>query len=246
MYHSRKSISGSALVVVVVVLAITTLLSLFKPKILDGDSRRADASKQASTQVETGAQKALDAEREKGAEAAASVQSISNAVGDLPPSRATDFVRREIAVPLSLLPKPNYQALLEAERRRAAVMEGKLQLIESLYRDESSKTAKLLEDSNRTAAALQKAFVERRAVDSELAEVAAARLAAERQRNAFFLAAVAAVALWLFSKFYSVSPSSIGSIIADIRNGVDATTAFDTHTSPLLHKHIARATKLAL
>lgn len=242
MNFSKK---GLAPVVLIGALAVVALLALFKPKILDGDSRRAADSKQASAQVETDSQKALEAEKAKGAAAAASIQSISNATADLPPSRATDFVRREVTVPLSLLPKPDFQALLEAEKRRAAVMEGRLQVAEGLYKDAAKENSALLERSVKAEGALEKAFQQRRQVDSELAEAAAACLAAEHQRNAFLLVAVVAVGLWVWGKIYGVSPATIGSIITDIRSGTDPTVAIDTHTSPLLHKYIARAAKLA-
>ena len=240
-----KRARGSITLVVCLVLGLAGALALVKPKFLDGDSKRAAQSEKASSHVEAAVKESLTVENNKGAAAAASVQSIKNASADLPESPATDFIRREVDVPLALLPKPDYQALLEAEKRRVAYMQGRIEEADRLYGKMADKTESLLKASAAAEEKLQRAFSDRRAVDSELAEVAAARLSAERQRNIFIFVAVAAVVLWLVSKFYGVSPSSLGRIVADVRSGIDPIVAIDTHTYPHVHAAIKKASKLA-
>ena len=240
-----KNARGSITLVVCLVLGLAGALALVKPKFLDGDSKRAAQSEKASSHVEAAVKESSTAENNKGAVAAASVQSIKNASSDLPPSPATDFIRREVDVPLALLPKADYQALLEAEKRRVAYMQGRLEEADKSYAKMAKTTEELLKAKDEADKKLQQAFLDRRAVDSELAEVAAARLAAERQRNLFIVIAVVAVVLWLVSKFYGVSPSSLGRIVADVRSGVDPIVAIDTHTYPHVHAAIKKASKLA-
>ena len=236
---------GGIILIVCLVLGLAGGLALVKPKFLDGDSKRAAQSEKASSHVEAAVKESLKTEDDEGAAAAASVQSIKNASADLPASPATDFIRREVDVPLALLPKPDYQALLEAEKRRVAYMQGRLEEADKSYAKMTETTVALLKAKDEVDKKLQQAFSDRRAVDSELAEVAAARLAAERQRNLFILIAVVAVALWLISKFYGISPSSMGAMVADIRNGIDPLVAIDTHTYPHIHSAIKKASKLA-
>ncbi len=237
--------NGEIVVILCLILSLAAGVVLFKPKFLDGDSRRAAQSQTASATVEATVKESLTSELAKGAAAAASVQAIANAAPDLPPSPATDFIRREVGIPLALLPKPDYQALLEAEKRRVAYMDGKLEVANKLYSEVESKNIDLIKAKEAADLKLQQAFIERRAVDSELSEVAAARLSAEHQRNLFILVAVILTGLWFAAKFYGVSPKSMGAILADIRNGTDPTVAFDTHTYPHLQDLIKKASKLA-
>ncbi len=220
-----------ALIVLLALAIIGGGLFAFKPKFLSGDSKRADQS-QASTK------KLEDAHKEEGASAAAGVTAIGTANTMAPDSPSKDFIGREIPSVLAKLPAPNPLALLEAEKRRVAVMEGKLELADKLYQSEAQKTSKLQAD-------LATALEDRRKADSAISEAAAERLGAERQSNQQKLLIAVLVVLWGYTKLYGISPSTIGKIVADVRQGGDAVQAFDTHLAPWLHSRVRKASQLA-
>jgi hypothetical protein len=206
-------------------------LLLVKPKMFNGDSRRAKASVEATAKLE----KATDAQ---GAAAAASVVKIGEANAAAPDSPAKNFIAQEVPAALAKLPAPDPQALLEAERRRSAVMEGRAEEAARLYGLESAKSAEL---KRQLAAAL----ADRRAADSAISEAAAARLAAERQQAVWTVIAGLAAALWLYARAFSISTASAGAIAADVRAGVPPIQALDTHLAPWLHASVNRAARLA-
>ena len=112
---------------VIVALALLAGVAWFaKPSLFPGQSKRAAASTQATAAVEatTNAQ---------GASAAASVAKIGEANAAAPASPARDFIGREVPMALSRLPAPDPQALLEAEKRRVDVMQGRLYEARRLY-----------------------------------------------------------------------------------------------------------------
>lgn len=228
-YRSNKGDAGATVLVVLAVLAFGWFFA--KPKFLDGDSRRAKASQESTARVE-------EAVAAQSSTAAASVVKIGEANSMAPESPARDFISREIPAALSLLPAPNAAALIEAERRRSAVMEGRLQEANALYQSEAKRAAQLQHERD-------EAFAARRAADLALSEAAAARLASERQRNAFILLAVLIGALWIYAKVYSIGPASLGRIAADVRAGTSPIAAMDTHLAPWMHSRVKRHAKLS-
>jgi len=152
--------------------------------LFSGDKRRAKASQEATAALVV----AVD---NQAASAAASVATIGVANSMAPESPSKAFIGREVPAALAKLPAPDPAALLEAEKRRAAVMEGRLEEASRLYERESERASRLQQERDT-------AIAERRAVDLELSE-AAARAAAEQQR--LIIGAVAAlaagVAVWL-------------------------------------------------
>lgn len=204
---------------------------MFKPKFLHGESKRADASATATANLEK-------ATTDQGASAAASVAKIGEANAMAPASPARDFITREVPTALAKLPAPDPLALLEAEKRRAAVMEGRLTEASRLYEAEAKRASQLQTERDRALAARQHA-------DVALQEAAAAQLAAERQAN-IFIAVCAVLAIgWGYTKLFSISPASMGSAAAAIRAGANPIEAIGHATAPWLHSRIHTAAKLA-
>ena len=240
-----KSTRGEVTLILAAVLAAVGLFAMFRPKWSHGESRRADTSKQATEQVEQAVAVAVAAEQAKSATAAASVAQIGIAAADAPASPAIDFIRRETPFTLSLLPHPDPAALLAAERRRLAIMEGKLAQAEKLYADAYKDAAALTARAERAEQQRSAAFAARRQADSALAEAAAANLALTRQRAQLLIALGALVLLVAIARLYLVSPATLGRIAADVRSGENPITALDRYLSPWLHAHVRRAAKLS-
>lgn len=252
-----SSVRGEVTLATVALVAGLTVLAgwLFKPKVFDGDSRRAVQSVEATAAVESATAAALAAaEREKAAaqaeraalekqaaSAAAGVVKVGEANAQAPESPARDFIGREVPAILSKLPAADLAQLLEAEQRRAAVMSGDLKRADALYQREAAEALRLREairaaeaqaqtaarETMEAKAALATEQAERRRVDGELEKVAAVRLALER-RSRLQWAALAALAVLAGGVWLSgVSPLRIGRALADIRAGTAPATAFD-------------------
>src|SRR4051812_34278985 len=114
-----KRANGFAGLGVLIVLAIIAAGAFVaKPALFPGDSARAADSSKATAKLE-------QVTEAQGASAAASVAKIGQANSAAPASPSRDFIAREVPVALSRLPPPDPAGLIEAERRRAAVMEGR-------------------------------------------------------------------------------------------------------------------------
>jgi len=220
---SPRKNSGVAPLIVVAVLAVLGGVGLFafKPKALHKASQNAETSTEATAAL-------IEATKKQGAEAAASVVKIGEANAQLPGSALTTFIAKEVALTLTKLPAPDAQALLAAEQRKVAVLEGKVDTINILYGD-ALKRADELEQAR------QKAVSARQAADLKLEQAAAEQLGAERQRNQMIVLVVVVVVLYLYVKFTHFSPSAIAGAIADIRKGTyaDPVTALDVKATPL-------------
>ena len=227
--NSRR---GEALTIVLIVIAlIGGGVWLAKPKFLHGDSRRAADSKATTSALVATASA-------QGAAAAASVAKIGEANAAAPASAAKEFIGREVPVALSRLPSPDPLELLEAEKRRAAVMEGRLDEARTRYEAAAKTSARLQTERDEALAA-------KHAADSALADAAAARLAAERQA-ALFIAACVLLALGLaYVKFFSITPASLGLAAAGIRAGEEPIAALSRVTAPWIHARVHRAAQLA-
>ena len=221
-------------VVTIVLICCALLGGLFlvkKPKVFDKRSKQADSSVVATANLE-------NVTNERGSQAAASVVAISKANTLAPDSPTKDFITKEIPVALANLPAPDALALIAAESRRAAVMEGRAIEAEKLY-------AAALQNASTLQKERDTALAARRAIDSQLVEAAALQRGAEGERNLFIIVAVLSVALWLYCKITHFSPSAIASAISDIRKGSDPVTSLDIAASPLQQKIVDRIVKLS-
>lgn len=203
---NTRSSRGDGGVTVFVVLALVALGVLAtKPKILHGDSRRADKSVETTAAL-------VDATAKQAAEAAASVVKIGEANATAPESPEKSFIAREVPVVLAKLPAPDPRALIEAERRKAAVLAGRLEEANRLYGVAMERADKL--ERERAAALAAK-----RASDAELERVAAERLGAERLMNWALLVAGLCVALWLYTHITRPSVGALAEAVKDIKAG---------------------------
>jgi hypothetical protein len=217
---------GAAALVVLLVAVVLSAAGLWvvKPKALHGETRRAEASTVATERLE-------QANNKQGAEAAASVTKIGEAAATAPESPEKTFITREVPVALAKLPAPDPQALIEAEKRKTAVMEGRLVEASKLY-DSALKRASTLEKERDAA------LTARRKADADLNETAAAHRAAEQQRNAFILVASVCAALYGYTKLTHFSPGALAEVVTDVKNGVHPITAIDTVASRLQQRMV--------
>ena len=217
--------------VVVVLAALSGIAWAVKPSLFPGHAKRAAQSTQATANLVA----ATDAQ---GASAAASVAKIGEANAAAPESPSRSFIAAEVPLTLSLLPAPDPKAALEAERRRAAVMEGRLDEARRLYETAAAKADRLQAERDEALAA-------RQAADLALEKAAAAEHARTLQMLGIGALALLLGAGWLYAKVYGITPATAGQIAADIRAGVSPIAAFDTHLAPRLHKAVNRAARLA-
>jgi hypothetical protein len=224
-----RAFTGVEIVAVIAVLGIAGWI--FVPKVMHGASRRAANSTNATAQVE----QAVNAQ---GAAAAASVVKMAEANSAAPASPSRDFIAQEAPVALSRLPAPDPQALLEAERRKSAVMEGRAEEARKLYEAAAKQSAELQRERDEAIAA-------RRQADAALEQAAAAEHASKVQRLGLAAIALILGAGWLYAKIYGIGPKTIGAIAADIRAGDSPLAALDANLGPRLHARVKKAAKLA-
>jgi hypothetical protein len=222
---------GETSTVVLIVLALAALGFVKIPALFDRDTARAEDSQQATEQL-------LDAQKKQGAYVAASVQEIGVANAMAPESPSKAFISREVPSVLSSLPSADPIALIEAERRRMAVMEGRLTEANRLYGEEAVRAEKL---------ASQLAFAQeaRRQADQTLLEAAAAKKAKDQQMRIIMLIAGLLAVLWVYSYLTRLGPKSIGMIAADIRSGSHPIAALDSHVPDWLKSSVRKQAKLA-
>ena len=222
---------GETSTVVLIVLALAALGFVKIPALFDRDTARAEDSQQATEQL-------LDAQKKQGAYVAASVQEIGVANAMAPESPSKAFISREVPVALSSLPSADPMALIEAERRRVAVMEGRLTEANRLYGEEAVRAEKL-------ASQLALAQEARRQADQALLEAAAAKKAKDQQMRIIMLIAGLLAVLWVYSYLTRLGPKSIGMIAADIRSGSHPIAALDSHVPDWLKSSVRKQAKLA-
>lgn len=223
---------GTIVIEVAIILAAIGLgLFVKKPEWFGGESKRAADSTAATRKVE-------ETTTAVGASAAAGVTSIGRAANDLPDSPATDFVRREVPAVLAKLPAPDPLALLEAEKRRAAVMEGRYNEANRLYNAEASRSAKLQKERDEAVQA-------RRQADIELEKAAAISHSDSVRLILLSIVAVLLFAGWAYAKLFGVGPETLGKIAADARAGIPVIQSLDTHLAPWMHPRVNRAARYA-
>jgi len=226
----RSNRGDATAIVLAAILVIGGVFVWLKPKLGSGKGDAKDSAKATAALVQS-----LD---ERAATAAAGVFAIGTANSMAEDSPSKNFITREVPAVLSKLPTPDPMALLEAEKRRAAVMEGRLEEANRLYEREAKRSEQLQKERDI-------AIAERQAVDVRLSEAAAAREAAQRQSLLFKIGLGVAGLIMLVLWFYRVSPGSLGKIMADIRSGVSPGQAFDTYTTPIVQKMVNRAARLS-
>jgi hypothetical protein len=237
----RTSLRGEVATGILIGLAAAALVAfVFKGTKLGGESRRAERSEDATARL-TDAVASVDAAQEaKGAAAAASVTQIGVAAGELPPdSKAGKFIAREVPLALSYLPQPDPKALLEAEKRRLAVTEGRLAEANRLYEKAYAEADKAKALAAKAESERDAALAERRAADAAISEAAAANRALARrsifQWLGIGLLALAAGYLWLTG----ISPRTIGQALSSIRAGEETPVqAFDRLLPAWMHKRV--------
>lgn len=225
----NRGFTGIEVIVVLAIIAAATWV--LKPSLLPGASRRAAQSTTATAAVE----KATTAQ---GAEVAAGLTQIATANAAAPASPARDYVSREVPFLLSMLPAPSGAALLAAEKRRVAVMEGQLDEARRLY-ETATRHAQTLQNER------DEALRARHAADIAIEQAAAAEHARTLQFMGAAAIALLLLAAWAYAKFCGISPATAGAIAADVAGGLSLTAALDTHLPPRLHPLVNRARRLA-
>jgi prepilin-type N-terminal cleavage/methylation domain-containing protein len=240
---------GTTLIELVIVLAVVGVAGTwaFKPEWLPGTAaRRAKKSQEATQQVQSATQRVDDATRHQVEEMSAGLTAIGKANDQAPESPSKDFISLEVPYLIGLSPfKASAAALLNAERRRAAVMEGERDEARRLYQQAYNRAEQLERERNQAVAALARANEARREIDQQYAEIAAAEHARTTQLMgaAVIIILVGAAYLWL--RFHSVSLSSVGKMAADIRGGRNPLDAIDAYVDDRLHETVRHHAKLA-
>lgn len=212
-----------AAVLLVIVLLGGGAWGLSKTKWFSRESKRAKTSTETTAEL-------IAAKDKQAAVAAASIVKIGEANQAAPESPARAFIAREVPVALASLPTPDVQALIAAEQRKVAVMEGRLVEADRLYGDAMKRADEYQREAQRAIAA-------KRASDLALEQAAAQALGAEQQRFWFMLVSIAAGVLWAYTKLTHISPGSLARAVSDIRTGTGETNpaivAIDSATTPL-------------
>lgn len=237
---ARGEIAAGTLLVIAV-LAVAVGMFAPKPKIFDSRSRDADKSQRASADVEKRIEEANAVAEKTGAVVSASVNQIGVAASQLPDSPQKAFIQRESAWVSPLLPPPDAEALLAAERRRIAILEGKLDLSDKLYAKATKDNEALIERAAKAEAKLNDALKERREVDGRLSEAAAYARGQERIIGILCGVALLAFAGWVFAKLNGLSPKTLGAMMADIRSGDNPQEVFDRYVPVRLWKSVRHA-----
>ena len=226
MKTNYRSIRAEVSATILVVVAVGALVGLWAmPKFFHGASRRANASTVATAKLE-------DATKAQGAAAAASVAKIGEANAMAPESPAKEFIADEVPLALTFLPTPDPEKLLEAERRRAAVMEGKYEEAKALYADAYKRAEKLQAERD-------KALADRRAADIALEKAAAAEHAGLIRQIILGIIVVLVAAGWVWARVNGLSLKNLIAWAYQVRQNEDPIAAMDGKLSPRLQQIIA-------
>lgn len=221
--NKRSSTRGEVLTAVLIVLAAGGLFLLFRPKATHGESRRAKEGTETTAQL-------VQAVDRQGASAAASVTKIGEANAQAPESPVKEFIQREVPIALAQLPTPDAQALIEAERRKVAVLAGRLEEAQRLY-DQALKRADVL------AKEREEAIAAKRESDLKSEQAAAEALGAEKRSAQYLVGGLVLLGLYIWAKVTHLSPGGMASLATYVRkDGDDALRALDTVTTPLQQK----------
>lgn len=238
---------GAIETVLLLVLAGLGLFAAARPELIPGTAaHRAKRSAQATQAVSSATQRVADAHQRQGEEVSAGLTSIGRANEAAPSSPAKDFIAQEVPFLLGVSPyKASPAALVAAEQRRAAVMQGERDEARRLYAQAYDRADQLQRERDAATAALARAQRERQRVDQELAEAAAAEHARSLQLAGALLAAGAVAAAFFWLRFHSISLPAMGRIVADVRAGESPLQVFDRYIDHRLHPKVRSAAKLA-
>lgn len=217
--------------IIIVIAALGGGAWAFFPSLFPGASKRAKASTTATAKLE-------ETTNAKDAAAAASVATMLSASSTLPETPVKSFLSQEGTVALSLLPTPDPMALIAAEQRKNAVLSGRLTEAQRLYDLAAKKTEELVRERDA-------ALAQRQQADLELEKAAASEHGARVQAVGIGLVATLFLIGYLYLKFTGISPKTLGAALADIRKGVDPTTALDTVLSTAQQRRVNRESRLA-
>lgn len=229
MKKQRAAIAAVYLVGLAVI-GIATWIA--KPSVFGGASKRAADSTTATAKLET-------ATNAQGSAAAASVVKIGEANATAPDSPSKNFISAEVPVALSRLPAPDAAAILDAERRRAAVMEGRADEARRLYEQAAKRSEALQHERDEALAA-------RRNADAALEIAAAAEHARTVQALGAGVVAILALAAFAWLKLNHVGPDTLGKIAAEIHAGGSPIAALDRYIDARHHDKINLAARVAL
>ncbi len=225
-----KSARASAALIVLLAVALVGggSWAAIKGGWFSGQSKRAKTSTATTTAL-------VNAQDASGSAAAAYVTTMASVAATLPESKETAFIGKAGAIALSYLPAPDPQKLLEAERLKVAYLAGQLELANTL-------TANALQDSGRAKQELARAISAKRASDLALEEAAAEARGAESQKFLFLCIALAAGALYIWTKLSHVSPLTLSAAIQDMRTGLTepntAIAAINSATTPFQQMNV--------
>jgi hypothetical protein len=177
---NNKGFTGVEIAVAVAILG--GLLYAVKPSLFPGSSKRAATSTETTKAVEI-------AYNNQGAVAAARVSKMNEAVSFMEDVPLKTFLTKESNLTLSGLPAPDLKELLEAEKRRSAIFEGRASEYQRLYFESNGKNDKMLEQVNKANSA-------KHASDLALEKAAAAEHAERMQKFVFFGVAILLLAAW--------------------------------------------------
>lgn len=214
-----KSLRAEIGTTTIVVLAIGATLGLWAfPKVWHKATRNANASTVATAKLEA-------ATVAQGGAAAAGVQQIGVANSLAPESPAKDFISREVPVVMAKLPPPDPVELLAAERRRVAVMEGRLELAQKLY-------VQAYERSERLQTERDLALEARRQADLNLEKAAAAELSGVIRQVILGILLVVVLGAMFWAYVNGLSFKNIVAWAREVNAGEDAIAAMDGKLSP--------------
>lgn len=237
----KRAVIDGGLLLAVGIIAIVGYLFL-KPS---QSQKQAAASVQTTSKVENATTQVDNAVKAQNAAAAGGVAAVGQVNQQAPASPQKDAIAREIPAILAKMEPPDLKAQNESLARMNAVMQGKMELAESLYKDEAKKTAKQAEELKDARDKLQREQAERRSVDLQLSEAAAVGKFKDQIIMAVVAVAILLGAGWLYARMFSINMGTAGTILSDIRAGVAPTVAFDTHLAPWHHASVNKAARLA-
>lgn len=134
MLMKTKGVTGIEVLAAVAIVGIA--LWWFKPSI----------QKTAAREVDQVTNKVISSEEKIDQKISASVNQIGVANSMAPESPSKDFIAKEVQFITPLLPTPDIKNLLEAEKRRIAVMEGRLEEADKLYKEARKENLELLKE----------------------------------------------------------------------------------------------------
>lgn len=223
LHSTRGEVTTTTVIAIVALGALVGLWAM--PKFFHGASRRAHASTVATAKLE-------EATKAQGSAAAASVAKIAEANAQAPDSPAKEFVASEAPLALTFLPPPDPDKLLEAERRRAAVMEGKYEEAQALYAQAYKRAEKLQAERDEALAA-------RRAADLALERAAAAEHAGLIRQIGLGAIVLLVAAGWIWARVNGLSLKNLTTWAYQVKQGEDPIVAMDGKLSPRLQQIIA-------